>query len=192
MRQMRLLIHAASFLGKVWKLAQPYWASEERWRARGLLAAIVTLSIGLVYLLVQFNQWNRDFFNALEQKRADDALDLLVYFGFLAAVFIAVSIYQLYLRQMLEMRWRVWLTKQYLGDWLADRTYYRLELSGRATDNPDQRIAEDLRQFTTGTLTLGLGLLSEGVTLASFMFILWAVSGPITLSLAGVAVTIPG
>ncbi len=192
MLRMRVWIHAAGFLGKVWKLTRPYWFSEERWRARGLLAAIVVLSLGLVYLLVAFNEWNRDFFNALEQKHADDARDLLIYFTFLAALFIAVSIYRLYLRQMLEMRWRVWLTRQYLGDWLADRTYYRLELSGRSTDNPDQRIAEDLRHFTSATLTLALGLLSEGVTLVSFMFILWSVSGPITLDIAGLPLTIPG
>lgn len=192
MLRMRLLIHAASFLGKVWKLSRPYWFSEERWRARGLLVAIIALSLALVYLLVAFNEWNRDFFNALEQKRADDARDLLIYFSFLAALFIAVSIYRLYLRQMLEMRWRVWLTRQYLGDWLADRTYYRLELAGRTADNPDQRIAEDLRNFTTATLTLALGLLSEGVTLVSFMFILWSVSGPISLSVAGISLTIPG
>ncbi len=192
MLRMHLLVDAGTFLGKVWKLTRPYWFAEERWRARGLLAAIVALSLALVYLLVAFNQWNRDFFNALEQKNADDARDLLIYFGFLAAMFIAVSIYRLYLRQMLEMRWRVWLTKQYLGDWLADRTYYRLELSGRTTDNPDQRISEDLNNFTTGTLTLALGLLSEGVTLLSFMFILWTVSGPITLSIAGLSLTIPG
>lgn len=192
MLRMRVWIHAASFLGKVWKLTRPYWFSEERWRASGLLATIVVLSLALVYLLVAFNEWNRDFFNALEQKHADDARDLLIYFTFLAAMFIAVSIYRLYLRQMLEMRWRVWLTRQYLGDWLADRTYYRLELSGRTTDNPDQRIAEDLRHFTSATLTLALGLLSEGVTLVSFMFILWSVSGPITLDIAGLPLTIPG
>jgi putative ATP-binding cassette transporter len=192
MRRMRVVVHAATFLGRVWKLARPYWFSEERWRARGLLAAIIAFSLGLVYLLVAFNKWNRDFYNALEQKNAADAFALLLYFGFLAAVYIAGSIYRLYLQQMLEMRWRVWLTKQYLGDWLTDRTYYRLELSRGATDNPDQRIAEDLRYFTTGTLSLSLGLLTEGVTLASFLFILWSVSGPITLSLAGHAVTIPG
>jgi vitamin B12/bleomycin/antimicrobial peptide transport system ATP-binding/permease protein len=192
MRRMRLLIHAATFLGRVWKLARPYWFSEERWRARGLLAAIVALSLGLVYLTVVFNQWNRDFYNALEQKNAADASALLLYFGFLAAVYIAGAIYQLYLQQMLEMRWRVWLTKQYLGDWLTDRTYYRLELSHGATDNPDQRIAEDLRNFTQRTLSLSLGLLSQSVTLASFLAILWNVSGPITFSLAGHVVTIPG
>jgi len=189
---MRLLIHAASFLGKVWKLARPYWFSEERWRARGLLAAIVALSLGLVYLLVAFNAWNRDFYNALEQKNAEDAFALLLYFGFLAGMFIAGSIYRLYLQQMLEMRWRVWLTRQYLGDWLADRTYYRLELTRTATDNPDQRIADDLRYFTTGSLTLALGLVSEGVTLLSFIVILWTLSGPISLSLAGYSMTIPG
>jgi len=189
---MRLLIHAATFLGKVWKLTRPYWFSEERWRARGLLAAIIALSLGLVYLLVAFNEWNRDFYNALEQKNSEDAFALLLYFGFLAALFIAGSIYRLYLQQMLEMRWRVWLTRQYLSDWLADRTYYRLELTRTATDNPDQRIADDLRYFTTGTLTLTLGLLSEGVTLLSFVFILWKLSGPIALSLGGYSVTIPG
>jgi len=192
MRRMRLLIHAATFLGKVWKLTRPYWFSEERWRARGLLAAIIALSLGLVYLLVAFNEWNRDFYNALEQKNSEDAFALLLYFGFLAALFIAGSIYRLYLQQMLEMRWRVWLTRQYLSDWLADRTYYRLELTRTATDNPDQRIADDLRYFTTGTLTLTLGLLSEGVTLLSFVFILWKLSGPIALSLGGYSVTIPG
>jgi putative ATP-binding cassette transporter len=191
MLRMRLLIHAATFLGKVWKLARPYWFSEERWRARGLLAAIVGLSLGLVYLLVLFNEWNRDFFNALQNKEADDAIDLLLYFAFLAAIFIAVSIYRLYLRQMLEMRWRVWLTRQYLGDWLGDRTYYRLELAAGATDNPDQRIAEDLRSFTSATLTLALGLLQEGVTLVSFIFILWTLSGPLTFPLAGLTMTVP-
>ncbi|MCC6609331.1 MAG: ABC transporter ATP-binding protein/permease [Burkholderiales bacterium] len=189
---MRLLIHAGTFLGRVWKLAKPYWLSEERWRARGLLAAILALSFGLVYLLVVFNEWNRNFYNALGQKNAQDALDLLLYFSFLAALFIAASIYRLYLRQMLEMRWRVWLTRQYLGDWLADQTYYLLELQSHGTDNPDQRIAEDLRLFTNGTLTLSLGLVTEGVTLVSFIVILWEVSGPLSFAAAGTHITIPG
>ncbi len=192
MLNMRLLIHAGTFLGRVWKLAKPYWLSEERWRARGLLAAILALSFGLVYLLVVFNEWNRNFYNALGQKNAQDALDLLLYFSFLAALFIAASIYRLYLRQMLEMRWRVWLTRQYLGDWLADQTYYLLELQSHGTDNPDQRIAEDLRLFTNGTLTLSLGLVTEGVTLVSFIVILWEVSGPLSFAAAGTHITIPG
>jgi vitamin B12/bleomycin/antimicrobial peptide transport system ATP-binding/permease protein len=192
MQRMHLIIHAAGFLGKVWKLARPYWFSEERWRARGLLAAIVALSLGLVYLLVAFNSWNRDFYNSLEQKNSEDAFALLLYFMFLAAVFIAVSIYRQYLQQMLQMRWRVWLTRQYLGDWLADHTYYRLELTRTATDNPDQRISEDLNAFTSGALGFTLGILSEGVTLLSFVYILWTLSGPLNLRLVGLSLTIPG
>jgi putative ATP-binding cassette transporter len=92
---------------------------------------------------------------------------------------------------MLAVRWRIWLTRQYLGEWLSNRVYYRLELEHLGTDNPDQRIAEDLRAFTTGTLSLGLGLLRESVTLASFIAILWSVSGPLTFSVSGSEVAIP-
>ena len=180
------------FLGKVWKLARPYWHSEERWRARGLLAAIVALTLGLVYMAVLFNDWNREFYNSLEQKNFADFKDLLLYFCFLAAVYIAPAVYKLYLTQMLEMRWRVWLTRQYLGDWLDRQVYYRLELENHGTDNPDQRIAEDLRLFTDGTLNLALGLLTSVVTLVSFVAILWSVSGPLSLCIRQDRVHHPG
>ena len=176
-----LLIGAHSFLGKIWQLCTPYWKSEEKWQAWGLLAAIVALTLGNVYLLVELNDWNRQFFNMLEQKAEGDFLALMQYFCFLAAVFIVVSIYRTYLQQMLEMRWRIWLSRQYLVEWMGKQVYYRLELENLGTDNPDQRIAEDMRLFTSGTLSLGLGLMRECVTLASFVAILWSVSGPITL-----------
>jgi len=187
-----VFIRARSFLGKVWNLAAPYWRSEEKWTAWGLLATIVGISLGLVYLLVLLNDWQRDFFNAIQEKQSDDFFALLLYFSFLAAIFIVASIYRTYLQQMLEMRWRIWLSKQYLGDWLGDQVFYRLELTGRGTDNPDQRISEDLRQFTSNTLSLGLGLLREAVTLVSFVVILWGVSGPLSFSLGGSEITIPG
>ncbi|MBM3347555.1 MAG: ABC transporter ATP-binding protein/permease [Betaproteobacteria bacterium] len=169
------------FLGKVWSLTYPYWQSEERGRAWGLLIAIIALTLGLVYIDVQFNTWNREFYNALEQKNYADFKDLILYFAFLAVMFIAAAIYKLYLTQMLTMRWRVWLTNRYIADWMDRQVYYRLELDRRGTDNPDQRIAEDLKLFTDGTLSLSLGLLSAVVTLVSFITILWTVSGPITL-----------
>ncbi|MCX7891426.1 MAG: ABC transporter ATP-binding protein/permease [Burkholderiales bacterium] len=187
-----VFIRARSFLGKVWNLASPYWRSEERGTAWALLAAIVAISMGLVYMLVLLNDWQRQFFNAIEARQYEDFFALLLYFSFLAAVFIVASVYRTYLQQMLEMRWRIWLTKQYLGDWLGEQAFYRLELAGRGTDNPDQRIAEDLRLFTSNTLALGLGLLREAVTLASFVVILWHVSGPLRFDLGGSAVTIPG
>jgi putative ATP-binding cassette transporter len=187
-----VLINARTFLGNVWKLAAPYWRSEEKWRAWALLLAIVSLSLSTVYLLVLLNDWNRQFFNALEQKDERDFFVLLVYFCFLAALYIGAVVYETYLEQALQMRWRIWLTRQYLGDWLGNQVYYRLELENRGTDNPDQRIAEDLRLFTAGTLGLALGLVREAVTLASFAVILWNLSGALPLRLGGNDVTVPG
>jgi putative ATP-binding cassette transporter len=187
-----VLIDARTFLGNVWKLAAPYWRSEEKWRAWGLLAAIVALSLGTVYLLVLLNNWNRQFYNALEQKDEMDFFALLGYFCLLAGIYIAVAVYETYLEQMLQMRWRIWLTRQYLADWLGNQVYYRLELEHRGTDNPDQRIAEDLRLFTSGTLSLTLGLMREIVTLASFAVILWGLSGSLPFRIGETDLTVPG
>jgi len=187
-----LLIDARTFLGNVWKLAAPYWRSEEKWRAWGLLGSILALSLGTVYMLVVFNDWNRMFFNAIQDKNEQDFFALLLYFSFLAAVYIALYVYRNYLQQMLQMRWRIWLTRQYLSDWLGEEVYYRLELEHRGTDNPDQRIQEDLRLFTDGTLTFALGLLRETVTVASFIVILWNVSSTLPLTIGGVDYAVPG
>ena len=187
----RLSIRSRRFLGQVWELAMPYWRSEEKVRAWTLLAAIVGMTLGIVYMLVLLNEWNRQFYNALETKASEDFYVLMLQFSLLAAVFIVLSIYRTYLQQMLAMRWRIWLTKQYLGEWLANRVYYRLELDQLGTDNPDQRIAEDLRLFTSGTLSLGLGLLRETVTVVSFVAILWTLSGPLVFMLGGTQVNIP-
>ena len=176
------------FLTAFWALAKPYWVSEQRSKGLALLAAVVGLSLGLVYLNVRFNSWYNDFYNAIQEKRADDFYRLLGFFTFLAFLYIGFAVYRLYLRQMLEIEWRRWLNERYLRDWLGGRAYYKLQLLGRGTDNPDQRIAEDLRLFVQLTLQLGLGLLSAVVTLASFVAILWTLSG--ALEVAGI--TIPG
>jgi putative ATP-binding cassette transporter len=176
------------FLTAFWALARPYWVSEQRARGLALLAAVVALSLGLVYLNVQFNTWYNDFYNAIQEKRAADFYRLIAWFTFLALLYIAFAVYRLYLRQMLEIEWRKWLNERYLQDWLAGRAYYKLQLLDRGTDNPDQRIAEDLRLFVQLTLQLGLGLLSAVVTLLSFVAILWTLSG--ALEVAGI--TIPG
>src|SRR5216117_2741803 len=162
------------FLRDVWTLAIPYWFSEDRWPARGLLAVLVAMNLGLVYLNVLFNRWNNAFYNTLQDKN------------------YGAFTYQLYLNQMLQIRWRRWLTDHYLDAWLADRAYYRMQLVGGSTDNPDQRIAEDLRLFVARTLALSLGLLSAVVTLASFIAILWGLSGAATLPIGATGLTIPG
>ncbi len=101
------------------------------------------------------NQWNNAFYNALQDKDYAAFWSQLVRFTWLAALFIVAAVYQLYLNQMLQIRWRRWLTERYLGAWLADGAYYRMQLTAAETDNPDQRIAEDLRLFVGATLTLG-------------------------------------
>jgi vitamin B12/bleomycin/antimicrobial peptide transport system ATP-binding/permease protein len=175
----------------VWQLIMPYWRSEEKWKARGLLFVIVALALGMVYLDVQFNAWNRDFYNALENKNYVIFKEQLWRFSYLAFAFITVAIYKIYLTQSLEMRWRLWMTRRYMDEWLTNQMYYRIEHSNTA-DNPDQRIAEDLKSLTSGSLELSLGLLSSVVSLASFVGILWAISGPVSFMLTNQQITIPG
>lgn len=187
-----LALTAKTFLGNLWKLTQPYWGSEERWRARGLLAAIVTLNLGLVYVLVLFNQWNQAFFDAIQDKNFPEFSWQLLRFSILAAVYIVVAVHQLYLNMLLQIRWRRWLTEVYFNDWLADRVYYRMEVKDYGTDNPDQRIAQDLQIFTSRSLSLALGLLRAVVTLASFIGILWGLSGSLAVPVAGTTLDVPG
>jgi putative ATP-binding cassette transporter len=187
-----LSISARTFLGHVWQLSRPYWFSEERWIARGLLAAVVVLNLGTVYITVQVTEWQRLFFNALQDKNFPEFTQQLLRFSVLAAIFILIAVYQLYLNQMLQIRWRRWLTEVYLRDWLSDRVYYRLELKDYGTDNPDQRIAQDLQIFAGSSLSLTLGLLNSVVTLISFIAILWLLSGSLTVTVLGSEISIPG
>jgi putative ATP-binding cassette transporter len=182
----------ASFLRRVWSLTSPYWRSDQRLSASGLLAAIVVLTLGGVGISVVYNNWYREFYNSLEQRDLAAFQYQLLFFCGLAVVNIVVAVCRVYLTQMLEMRWRTWLTHRYLHAWLTDNVYYRLELENRGTDNPDQRVSEDLRNFTSGTLSLSLGLLSAVVTLGSFVVILWNIGGPATFPLGESEVTIPG
>jgi vitamin B12/bleomycin/antimicrobial peptide transport system ATP-binding/permease protein len=165
-----------------WRLAKPYWTSEEKWSARGLLLAVIVLDLGKVYISVRINAWNNAFYNALQAFNGGELFGQLGTFCVLVASAIAMSVYALYLNQMLQIRWRRWLTRRYLGAWLADHAYYQLQLRDTA-DNPDQRIAEDLNQFTAYVLSLSLGLLTSVVSLVSFLVILWGLSGPAEIPL---------
>lgn len=180
------------FLRDVWSLSLPYFRSEDRWMACGLLATLVGLNLGLVFLNLLFNEWNNVFYTALQDKDWPVFVAQLIRFSWLAALFIVVAVYQLYLNQMLQIRWRRWLTSTYLDRWLARRTYYRLQMIDSGTDNPDQRLAEDLRAFVASTLSLSLGLLSAVVTLVSFCGVLWGLSGALSFHVAGHEIHIPG
>ncbi|OKA25263.1 ABC transporter ATP-binding protein [Pseudomonas versuta] len=175
------------FIPRVWGLITPYWRSEERAKAWLLLIAVIALSLVSVGISVWINHWYKDFYNALEKKDGAAFWSLIGYFAIIAAVGIVGAVYRLYLTQMLTIRWRRWLTEQHFARWLAHKNYYQLEQGGY-TDNPDQRISEDLNSFTDSTLTLGLGLIRTVVSLVSFSIILWGVSGSIEVF----GITIPG
>jgi len=188
-------MQTTGFLKAFWALTKPYWVSEQRAKGLTLLATVIGLVLMMVWLEVQFNTWNREFYNTFESRDQAEFFRQLGMFALLALIWIITGVYRLYFLQMLQIEWRTWLTDRFLGAWMKDQAHYRMQLLARAKDtpvagmdNPDQRIAEDLKLFVDYTLSLSLGLLSAVVTLVSFILILWTLSG--SLELFGV--DIPG
>jgi putative ATP-binding cassette transporter len=181
-----------STLATVWRIATPYFRSEDKWAGRGLLAAVISIELALVAIDVLLNQWSNRFFNALQEYNFDVFVREIGVFCLLAACFIALAVYQLYLNQWLQIRWRRWLTRHYLGEWLHSANHYRMQLQGDTADNPDQRISDDVKLFVERTLDIGLNLLNSVVTLFSFVVILWGLSAAAPLHLFGNDFDIPG
>jgi len=181
-----------STLATIWRLAIPYFRSEDRWAGRLLLGMVIAAELGSVAINVMLNAWNARFFNALQDRNWDAFVSELMFFCVLAASLIVIAVYQLYLNQWLQIRWRRWLTTRYLDRWLASSNHYRMQLLGDAADNPDQRIAEDVRLFVEQGLGLSVRLLGSVVTLGSFVTILWALSEQAPLTVFGITWSIPG
>jgi putative ATP-binding cassette transporter len=182
----------ASTLATIWRLAIPYFRSEDAWAGRVLLTAVIAIELANVGIMVLINQWNARFYNALQDHNWDSFVRELGIFCLLAAAYIVLAVYQLYLNQWLQIRWRQWMTQQYLARWLTASLHYRMQVLGDAADNPDQRIAEDIQIFIEKTLTIGIGLLGAVVSLASFVVILWGLSAAAPLTLHGQSWNIPG
>jgi putative ATP-binding cassette transporter len=174
------------------RIALPYYRSEDRWAGRALLAAVIALQLFQVWLNVRFNAWYNTFYTALQDKDWDTFIAQIGVFSLLAAFFIVSAVYQLYLQQWLQIKWRYWLTNRYLGRWLGQGTHYRMRLKGDQADNPDQRIADDIRQFVDSTLDIGIALLGSIVTLVSFIVILWNLSSATPLMIGSSTFNIPG
>src|ERR1700716_1034340 len=181
-----------STLATVWRIAAPYFRSEDKLAGRTLLAAVISIELALVGLDVLLNQWNNRFYNALQDKNWEVFVREIGCFCILATSNVVLSIYQLYLNQWLQIRWRRWMTSTYLGEWLHSANHYRMQLRGDAADNPDQRITDDVKLFVDQTLNIGVGLLSSIVTLASFVVILWGLSAAAPLHVFGSEFAIPG
>ena len=179
-------------LATVWRISAPYFRSEDRLAGLVLLAAVVGIELATVAINVLLNQWNSRFYNALQDRNWDVFVYELKYFSVIAAIYIALAVYQLYLNQWLQIRWRTWMTRRYLEGWLHDANHYRMQLLGDAADNPDQRIADDVKLFVDQTLNIGIGFLNSVVTLGSFVVILWGLSTAAPLHVFGVQYDIPG
>lgn len=180
------------FFRDVWYLTKSYWQSEEKKKAFFLLGCIIALTLGVVYMLVLLNQWNNSFYSALQNYDAKKIFDELIHFSWLAAIYILLAVYSYYLQQTLILNWRRWLTTRFIDIWLQNKTYYNLQMFGKDTDNPDQRISEDVRQFVEMTLSFGIGILKAFCTFASFVVILYNLSGSLTFTFMGKTWTING
>jgi vitamin B12/bleomycin/antimicrobial peptide transport system ATP-binding/permease protein len=181
-----------STLATVWRIAIPYFRSEDKWAGRGLLASVIAIELAIVGITVLLNQWNSRFYNALQERNWDTFVSEIIYFSVIAAIYIVLAVYQLYLNQWLQIRWRRWMTSHYLREWLQQANHYRMQLQGDAADNPDQRMTDDVKLFVDRTLNIGVGLLSSIVTLASFVTILWGLSNAAPLHMFGQDYAIPG
>ncbi len=182
-----------AWLTQAWRMARPFWRAPQQRTALALLAATVALNLGLVVMAVLFTYWQRAFYNALDMKDWQAFVSLLIAWhhspidgltpGFapLALVLVMCTAYAQYLQQALQIRWRDAMTRHLLARWLSGRAYFRMSLEREETDNPDQRIAQDIDLFVDDTLTLGLGLLRSIASLASFIVLLWSLSDSVEL-----------
>ncbi|MET0312748.1 MAG: SbmA/BacA-like family transporter, partial [Burkholderiaceae bacterium] len=197
---MKILQKLAAFktsAKKTWALAAPYFRSEQKWKARAFLAAIVALNLLSVYLYVLYTEWYKFFYDAMESRNQPEFWAQLLRFTWIAFAMIIVPVYKFYLTQLLEIRWRQWMTDHYLTRWLSGNAYYRIELSRysgaqSSPDNPDQRIQEDLNLFTTYSISLSMGLLNALVTLVTFITLLWSIGGSFSFTAGGTAYEIQG
>jgi len=179
-------------LKNVWRLLKPFWVSKEAWKGWALLALILTLTGGSVYMSKLLNEWNNGFYNAVQALDYPEFKRQLWRFSWLAATAIIIAVHNTYFRQMLEIIWRRWLTEKMQADWLSGQNHYRLQLTDSQTDNPDQRIAEDVAEFVSSSLRLFLDTLRDIATFLTFVSVLWGLSGPISFMLGSQPVTIPG
>jgi putative ATP-binding cassette transporter len=175
-----------------WQLIKAYWESDQRVSAYVFLISVIVLSISLVGMEVVLNYWYNYFYDALQDYDKRGAIDLIIIFMLIAAVYIILAVYRYYLQQFLGLRWRRWLTNQFLNRWLADKSYYYLENFDEKTDNPDQRIQEDIAALVSSSLDLSIGLIGSVTTFVAFIYILWTLSGHFSFHLGSHLITIPG
>jgi putative ATP-binding cassette transporter len=184
--------HSPAFLQRFFAMAVPFFNSEERWTARLLGLGVLSLTMIQIGIAIRLNIWNRDFFNALEWRDWNAFLSQMWLFALLCAAAMATAVYQVYLKQLLQLRWRRWLTSRLVNQWLTEARHYHLNFIGSGVDNPDQRIAENTKHATEMAVEFALGVLNAALTLMSFIGILWTLSGVLDVVLGPINLQVPG
>ncbi len=175
-----------------WELLFAYWRSEHRLFAYLMFGVVIAMTVALVGMDVVFNYWYNYFYNALQEYDKHGAVSLLIVFMFLATVFIVISVYRYYVSQYFGLRWRQWMTNQFISRWLEKHSYYYLENFDVHTDNPDQRIQEDVNAIVSLTLELIVGFVGAITTFFAFIYILWTLSGILKIPLGHWILVVPG
>ena len=182
---------AAQWIKDAWHLAKPYWSSDRKYRAIGLISLVIILNLAYVYITVVANSWYNAFYDALQRYDKEHFAPLVIKFGWIAFFNVIVQLLSFYIRKYLEIDWRKWMTDRYISSWLSNQSYYKTRFTEKV-DNPDQRISEDVGGFISSTLDLSLGLLTSIVSLCSFVTILWHLSGNLNFTLFGHKLYLPG
>jgi putative ATP-binding cassette transporter len=188
----RAALFGRRFIRHVARLATVFWRSSDARVAALLLAGAIALEVATVYGALRLSDTERHILDALQDRQPAAFASAMMLFAVMAATFAFVSAYRVYLRQLVEIRWRRGVTAHYVGRWVSGRAYCQAQLHGREVDNPDQRIAEDVREFVASALGLSLSLLAALATLFFFGGLLWRLSGMWALPLDGVGVRVPG
>ena len=185
-----------AFFKQIWWLSKGFWTSEKQWQALLLAAVIIGIQITYVSIMVYYNSWQKDFYNSIQAVDTGLFFYYLKFWPMYMAVFIFFDVNRTYLKQKLEIMWRTWLTDDYVSRWLSNKTYYMMKIkeyeSRNDVDNPDQRIAEDVKLFVSYIISLTLGVTNAIMKLTSFGAILWSLSGIWTVHVVGKTVDIPG
>src|SRR5258708_17012449 len=180
------------FLLRFILFALPFWSAEHKWMNRGRLALIAVLTVAQVAVQVGLNSWSARLYNAIEGRHLEAFLELIVEFVLFLVASILVFSITLYTKRRLQFAWRVWITKNTLSVWMAQGRHYQLGLIvGEHDDNPDGRIAEDIRVTTESAVDLGQALFYCILLFGTFVAVLWTLSGVIHVEIGGTGIAIP-
>ncbi len=189
----RGMLYHCGFLWRFVLFALPFWSAEHKWRNRGRLALIAALTVAQVAVQVGLNSWSARLYNSIEGRHLEAFLELIVTFVLLLLASILVFSITLYTKRRLQFAWRVWITKNTLSVWMAQGRHYQLGLIvGEHDDNPDGRIAEDIRVTTELAVDLGQALFYCILLFGTFVAVLWTLSGVIHVEIGGTVIPIPG